>query len=346
MYLKNIGKPKENPSGFMMMFTKPWFVIGIVVACFAILTPKIFLPLFRQLFGFGRSNQENENADLYNMQKMPPHLKMRHAHISPRKSGDSLESDYSRPGPNPQFGRSGPGPGSVSHQSGSSSKSLLTYLLPVYAIGIGVYMVYTLFKVFHKNGDNKKDKEDSDYEDNQPTTLKFRERNNNDPNFVWDANNGEFKMKTSHHFPRSEESEDEANNYERYKNLDPDYVAYLKERRRMKRDEQKKKSALAAKTASPFDKTSEIPLTSNTGLTSITNTNVLMNDTLERMKYQLNKINSQLMDIEQKGNPFEDPELEGLRLQLSQTELQMAKIMTIVNSVSGSAGKKSKCCCR
>jgi hypothetical protein len=59
-----------------------------------------------------------------------------------------------------------------------------------------------------------------------------------------------------------------------------------------------------------------------------------MNDTLERMKYQLNKINTQLYDIEKKGNPFEDPELEGLRLQLAQTEMQMAKIMTIVNSVA------------
>jgi hypothetical protein len=57
-------------------------------------------------------------------------------------------------------------------------------------------MIYTLFKVFNK--DEKKEKEESDYEDNQPVTYKFRERNNLDNNFVWDANEGEFKFRSNH----------------------------------------------------------------------------------------------------------------------------------------------------
>ena len=338
MYLKNLGKPAKESGGIMVMFTKPWFVIGIVVVCFAILTPKIFLPLFRQITGIGKPNEPANQNDFHNM---PPHLRMRNSRIPPR---DNLESDrdYARPGAGPQFGRSGPGPGHNTYstpQSGSSSKSILTFLLPVYAVGIGLYMIYTLFKVFNK--DEKKEKEESDYEDNQPVTYKFRERNNLDNNFVWDANEGEFKFR-SNHFQRSEESEDEANNYERYKDLDPDYVEYLKERRRAQRAEKRKLTALTSKTATQITKNTDIPLSSNIGLTSITNTNVLMNDTLERMKYQLNKINNELHGIEKRGNPFEDPEIESLRLQLSQTELQMAKIMSIVSTVSSTVtGKKS-----
>jgi hypothetical protein len=334
MYLKNLGKPPKENTGIMVMFTKPWFVIGIVIVCFAILTPKIFLPLFRQITGIGKTNDPVNQNDFNNM---PPHLRMRNSRIPPRESLET-DRDYSRPGVGPQFGRAGPGPSHSTHQSGSSSKSILTFLLPVYAVGIGLYMVYTLFKVFNK--DEKKEKEESDYEDNQPVTYKFRERNNMDSNFVWDANEGEFKFK-SNHFQRSEESEDEANNYERYKDLDPDYVEYLKERRRAQRAEKRKMTALASKTATQITKDTDIPLTSNIGLTSITNTNVLMNDTLERMKYQLNKINNELHDIEKRGNPFEDPEIESLRLQLSQTELQMAKIMSIVSTVSSTVtGKK------
>ena len=99
--------------------------------------------------------------------------------------------------------------------------------------------------------------------------------------------------------------------------------------RRRKREE-----AMGSKAVVNLREASEIELTPNTGLTSITNTNVLMNDTLERMKSSLNKINIQLSEVEKKGGPLDDPELDSLRLQLTQTELQMAKIMNIVNTVS------------
>jgi hypothetical protein len=176
--------------------------------------------------------------------------------------------------------------------------------------------------------------------------FKFKEKQFN--NFVWDAKTSEFKMKQNFkNFPRSEESEDEMNNYERYKNLDPDYVAYLKERRRKKREEEERlerarkrdEPAAAPQIINNFKNPSselpdEIPVTPNIGLTSITNTNVLMNETLERMKFSLNKINLQLLDAEKKGGALEDPDLDALKLQLAQTELQMSKIMNIVNAFS------------
>jgi hypothetical protein len=75
----------------------------------------------------------------------------------------------------------------------------------------------------------------------------------------------------------------------------------------------------------------EIEVTANAGLTSITNTNVLMNETLERMKFSLNKINIQLLEAEKRGAALDDPDMEALRMQLAQTESQMGKIMSIVN---------------
>ncbi len=117
----------------------------------------------------------------------------------------------------------------------------------------------------------------------------------------------------------------------------------MKQTRALKRDEARKQAALKAKSAIKINKKQdEIPLTNNIGLTSITNTNVLMNDTLERMKYSLNKINTQLGVVEKKGGALDDPELETLRLQLTQTELQMAKIMNIVNTVSNTIKTENK----
>jgi hypothetical protein len=330
------------------IFTRPWFVAVVVFSCFAVLTPKIFVPLFRQIFGLGRSEQEGHSDH------MPPHLRMRYppsAHQSASASGSAPSERPIRAAP--QFGRPGPSFGPQATPTGSSSsRSLLNFLLPVYAVGIGLYMMYTLFKVFNKSkksdeqGDGEDESDECEYDETKAkaTTMRFRERNRD--NFRWDANDAEFKYfnKSSSHYARGEETEDELNGYARYESLDADYVAYLKSRRRKKRQETGKyvlntslDSPLQAPSAASGSQPvadAEIPLTSNIGLTSITNTNVLMNETLERMKYSLNKINEQLNRLEKKNSPMDDPELESLRLQLTQTELQMGKIMTIVDDVS------------
>lgn len=316
----------QEDSNFSI-FTKPWFVLAIVFVCFAILTPKIFIPIFRQLIGIKPDTETHTQSD----RMPPPHMRSSHPPSMPPSPDPS---EFSRS--TPQFGR--PGPSYAPHAqpgSSSNSKSLLTFLLPVYAIGIGCYMVYTLMKVFNKN-EKKEDDEESDFESIKTKTKKFTERNYG-PNVNWDAGKGEFKFKpNNNHFPRSEESEDEMNNYENYKNLDPDYVNYIKEMRRAKRleaDLEENQDDLVSE---------EIQLSPNLGMTSITNTNVLMNDTLERMKFSLNKINLQLTQAEKKGNSLEDPELDDLRLQLSQTEQQMAKIFNIVNTVSNNIHEKTK----
>jgi hypothetical protein len=315
---KLMGKKKN-----LSIITKPWFVIIVCLICFGILTPKIFMPLFRQLTGTGKS--EDRNTQTNNIRMRPP--------MPPKSGPGGDQADFSRSGP--QFGRQPAGSPTYGGQTGgSSSKSLLSFLLPVYATGIGIYMVYTLYKVFNKNEEEKKEVDEEDeFEASKKNAFKFNEKNLG-KNVIWNAEKGEFKYINSklNSLKISEESEDELNDYERYKDLDPEYVEFLKEKRRI--NKQQIKQASLASTTKQSLKTDQIPLSPGSGLTSITNTNVLMNDTLERMKFSLNKINTQLIDVEKKGGPLDDPELESLRFQLTQTELQMAKIMNIVNNVS------------
>lgn len=304
----------------MSLLTRPWFVLTIVFVCFAILTPKIFLPLFRQIFGLNSEPNESVNDRF-----APPPMRKPSVAVPGENTGRQFP------------GRPGPSFGATQAGGGSSSRSVLTFLLPVYAVGIGVYMVYTLFKVFNRN--EKKSAAD-DYEDmiegelKSRTTL-FRE-NNCESAFAWDATSGQFRLKRNDHFAKSQESEDELDNYEQYRNLDPDYVDHVKKLRR-----KKKEQSIGGKTATAAVNGKAIPLTPNVGLTSITNTNVLMNDTLERMKFSLNKINVQLTEAEKKGGSLEDQDLDDLRIQLSQTEQQMARIMKIVNNATESDAIKS-----
>ena len=47
-------KLRNNDSQVVSILTSPLFVVGLVVVCFGILTPKIFMPLFMQIFGFNK----------------------------------------------------------------------------------------------------------------------------------------------------------------------------------------------------------------------------------------------------------------------------------------------------
>ena len=221
-----MGKKSVSKKSVSVL-TNPWFVVIVIVGCFAILTPKIFLPLLKQLTGVGKSDTSQAG---HGDDRLPPNMRMH----PPAPSMHQEPGEYSRAGP--QFGR--PSPTSYTHQSGSSvSKSFLSFLLPVYAIGIGCYMVYTLCKVFHKKEDEKTDKqEESESEDTKTSKFKFKEKSN----VCWDANDGEFKYIDPTVI--SANSEDSEAEFERYKDLDPDYVEFLRERRRSKRNEAAKSS--------------------------------------------------------------------------------------------------------
>lgn len=318
----NKPSPAKKEESSLNFLVSPWFVIALVVICFAILTPKIFLPMF---MGFMGLNSPAEPTT--------------HNFADPRTRGNGMPPQGD-PRAGPQFGRPGPGYGQPPAAPAQGKSSLLTFLLPIYAVGIGVYMVYTLFKVFKK--DEPKEENDSDFEEVEKRNYKFKENTRLLDKANADVSRhglGKSKSKRTA-ATRSEESEDELDEYARYSTVDQEYLDYLKEARRQKKLEKNKKKSPVARTAGDTEN-DEIALTPGTGLTSITNTNVLMNDTLERMKHSLNKINNQLVDVEKKGNPLQDPELDSLKVQLTQTELQMSKIMTIVNTVSATLEKQN-----
>ena len=60
LIMKKAFSPKQKPTN-MGFVTQPWFVIALVLICFGILTPKIFLPLFMQIFGLNKV--DNRNSD-------------------------------------------------------------------------------------------------------------------------------------------------------------------------------------------------------------------------------------------------------------------------------------------
>ena len=142
-------RKKSEPSAIIAVLTKPWFVLSIMIVCFGILTPKIFLPLFRQLMGWSprvppRVNPEDFGPPDRNRIRSPPPPPPPQAHVD----ADSLRSS-----PQQHYGGARPSPGGFSHHQGGGGgggggkSSFLSFLLPIYAVGIGVYMVYTLFKV-------------------------------------------------------------------------------------------------------------------------------------------------------------------------------------------------------
>ncbi len=124
--MPKLGQPSNRKN--LSIITQPWFVIILVCSCFAILTPKIFLPLFMQITGFNKPEPKN---DPFNPSR-PPNM--------PNPRGSPHGPGGARPNPHGSGPRPPPGSFNPNYQqqttTGSSSKgSLLTYLLPVYAIG-------------------------------------------------------------------------------------------------------------------------------------------------------------------------------------------------------------------
>ena len=123
----------EDPS-LMGFVTKPWFVLSVMIVCFGILTPKIFLPLFRQLLGLSKP-VTRVNSDEFGP---PDRSRLRPMASHPQAP---VDSDRSTPNLGPRYGHH--------HGGGSGNRSFLSFLLPIYAVGIGLFMIYTLFKVHY-----------------------------------------------------------------------------------------------------------------------------------------------------------------------------------------------------
>jgi hypothetical protein len=161
----------------MSLLARPTVVFAIVFGCFAVLIPRVFLPLFRS-----KSSASNPNMDdrmllvlvcssssiyIYSLdfrRTFPPVTRndhsdhVEHVPVSVYSIVNDLNSiahslvqgtpPHMR-GAHPSMRMHHPGvqgraQGSTEH---SSSKSIVTLALPMYTVGIGVFFVYTCCKV-------------------------------------------------------------------------------------------------------------------------------------------------------------------------------------------------------
>lgn len=120
-------------------------VIAVIVACFAILYPKMFHPMLMFVLGLNRPEPEPEPKF--------PHPSMR---AGPLPGNNDRESRmHPGAGPHPGMRMAAQGMGAQQGQ-GKSSKGMWHWMLPFYTIGVIVFLLYTLSKILWKSPGPKK----------------------------------------------------------------------------------------------------------------------------------------------------------------------------------------------
>jgi hypothetical protein len=237
------------------IFAKPWFVGTVIFGCFAILTPKLIIPMVKTLLTTTapQPKQPFDRSIADEMQTRNQRLFTPTDRASPAK---------------PSVGDSG-------------SRTFLGFILPIYAVGIVVYMMYTLFKIYG----NKKPDEAATNEQ-LLSDLKYS-------NIKWDPNKNAF-VSQFNALAQNDESD------ENYASLDQDYVEFLKHKKQNK------------------DSTSKD-----------------MMYILDTMKESLNNINKKLSEAEKIKDlktAFDESHTESLKIQLASTELQMARLLSMIDN--------------
>ncbi|CAB3406855.1 unnamed protein product [Caenorhabditis bovis] len=125
-------------------------VMGVIVVCFAMLYPTLFHPM---LMGFlGRGQQPKPSI---NQQRPPIHPAMGGG-PGPRHPG----AHPSRPDMHPAMKMA-----QAQAESHSSGKGMFTFLLPLYTVGVVIFLLYTLFK--SKNKKKRRRRHDGAYYDSE-----------------------------------------------------------------------------------------------------------------------------------------------------------------------------------
>ncbi|CAH8449787.1 unnamed protein product [Schistosoma turkestanicum] len=108
-----------------------YLVLGVIIACFSILYPKIFHPMLLHLLGFSKNRHTEEHTRFENLR-----LNGHHAHKPIRASEGIVQQDQGKRG------------------------GIMSIVLPVYAVGIVLYLLYTLSKIFSSKRRKKTDKKE------------------------------------------------------------------------------------------------------------------------------------------------------------------------------------------
>ncbi|CAH8461865.1 unnamed protein product [Heterobilharzia americana] len=144
-----------------------YLVLGVMIACFSILYPKIFHPMLMHILGLTKSNDKEGHG---NFEHFGPNI--HHPPRPIRATEGVVQQDQGKRG------------------------GIMSIVLPVYAIGIILYLLYTLSKIFsskrRKNSDKKEEFLRQYYRD-----------------FHYDVDRGKFRMGRD-----SSDDDDDDNNME------------------------------------------------------------------------------------------------------------------------------------
>ncbi|CAF3386568.1 unnamed protein product [Rotaria sp. Silwood1] len=203
----------------MSLFARPNIFVAIIFGCFAVLIPRFFLPLFRS-----RSLSSTAHIDDHFQQVPSP--------ISPndndKDSSQYIQNIYS----NTRMPNSGANDQQQSTIDPNNSQSAVTFALPMYTVGIGIFFIYTCCKYWAKRN-------------SQENKIKLQYSTNN---IQWNNDKRKFKYHTNNYH-----SEDDEENDDLYAGLDPDYVEYLKSKRQKEFDAEQNTSAEQRQTNHALD---------------------------------------------------------------------------------------------
>lgn len=132
--------------------------VCIILGCFCFLYPKLIHPVILTVFGLAPKEAPKANNEFPGPQHMrdgPPVHPGHHPHDARGVPGDMRQ--HMRGGPHPGMRAAAAENARQQQTKGSGRGGMMGVILPMYAVGIVVYLIYTLMKVF-----NKKDKKERD----------------------------------------------------------------------------------------------------------------------------------------------------------------------------------------
>ncbi|CAF0737370.1 unnamed protein product [Didymodactylos carnosus] len=183
----------------MSVLTRPSVVFAIVFGCFAVLIPRILWPIIRNTFGLNPPVKDDE----INFHRPPARER-----ISEGEQIEYIHLIYFEGSP-PHMRGLHPRMREHAEKSENSSKSLITFVLPIYAVGISIYLIYTVCKVISKRSTNK-----------EKNCLKEYK------NTCWDSDIKQFHTNDEHATGL-------------YTDMDPEYAQYLKKKKKKRNETEK-----------------------------------------------------------------------------------------------------------
>ncbi|XP_052802367.1 resistance to inhibitors of cholinesterase protein 3-like isoform X2 [Mya arenaria] len=140
----------------------------VIMGCFIFLYPKLLHPMVLSVFGLNAKSEVVKENDF-----IPPPLRNQHQHVPNSKGKPDIPENIKnmRHGPHPGMRAAAADQGKQTRGSGRGG--MMSVILPMYAIGIVVYLVYTLTKVFGKK--DKKDGSDQQSPTHQPKSPVYED---------------------------------------------------------------------------------------------------------------------------------------------------------------------------